>query len=1051
MFSETFIRRPRFAVVISLFFLLAGGLCAFVLPVAEYPSISPPTIMVMAAYPGASAQVIADTVAAPLESEVNGVEDMVYYSSTSDNSGGYTLTLTFKSDANEDMALVNVNNAVKRAERLLPTEVVNNGVTVVKRSPDIVAMVTFSSENPEHTPLFVSNYVDINIKDALSRIDGVGQAIIFGEMKYSMRVWLDPHRMRAMDIGYAEVSNAIASQNMQAATGSVGTEFASEFMQFKVDAKGRLATVADFENIIVRSGEGGRQVRLGDIARLELGSEEYKGNGVQDGEPAVLLAIFKLNDANALELYNNIVKEVTALSADFPEGMQWDIAYDSTEFVRMTMAEILETLIVTFVLVVLITYVFLQDWRATLVPMVTIPVSLVGTFLFLKLFGMSINTLSMFALILVISSVVDDAICVVESCVRLIQEEKLTPFDAAMKTMEQLSGALVATTLVVVAVYLPIGFYGGMVGAIYREFAITMCVALCLSTVNALTLSPALCAIVLRENKEPRGLFRYFNKLVDFTRNGYMYFGGFLARRLVLTAVLFGAIVAANYFVFRRIPSAFVPAEDKGAVFCEVKLPSGASIRRTEAVLDEIYELARDIDGIEKISYVPGRTLTAGEGENMGMLILDLDDWSRRTTPETHISAIQEEVNRRCGAVAEASVTVFSPPPIMGLGATGGVTFSLMSTGDQTPQELSQTTNHLLSKVMETGQALYCFTSYDADTPMLRLNLDRAKAEALDVPVSAVFSTLQTQLGSIYVNDFNLYSKTYKVKVQSEVDFRENVNAIGMLHVTSNSGASVPLSAIATVDWTLGPRQAERFNMFQSAWVNVQSKPFVSSGDMMQTIRELVRTELPGDYRIGWTDMSYQEQQNEGQIVGLLLLSLAMAYLFLVAQYESWTMPISVILSVATATLGGMIALEIYGKSMDIYCQLGLLMLIGLTAKTAILMVEYSKQVRDEGEGIFEAAMAGMKMRFRSVIMTGLSFVIGVLPMVGASGAGSGSRQAIGITTFWGMSVAMVLGMIFIPGLYTIFQTLAEAFMRRMQQWFGVKKGNFSRRIVLKK
>ncbi len=1051
MFSQFFIRRPRFAIVISLFLLLAGGLCALKLPIAEYPEISPPTIMVMAGYPGASAQVIAETVAAPLESEINGVEDMVYYSSTSDNSGGYTLTLTFKSDSDADMALVNVNNAVKRAERLLPTEVVNNGLVVVKRSPDIIAMITFTSSNPEHTPVFLSNYVDINIKDAVTRIDGVGQAVIFGEMKYSMRVWLDPHRMRAMDIGYAEVVSSISNQNIQAATGSVGTEFSSEVMQFKIDTKGRLSTIQEFENIIVRSGENGRQVRLGEISRIELGSEEYTGFGAQDGENSVLLAIFKLNDANALQLYNDVIAEITALEANFPEGMKWDVGYDSTEFVRMTMAEIIETLILTFILVVLITYVFLQDWRATLVPMVTIPVSLVGTFTFLYLLGMSINTLSMFALILVIGSVVDDAICVVESCVRLIHEEKLTPYDAAVKTMEQLSGALIATTLVVVAVYLPIAFYGGMVGAIYKEFAITMCIALCLSTVNALTLSPALCAMVLRNNGEPKGLFRSFNKLVDLTRNSYVKVGGFLARRLVLTGVLFAAICAANYFVFQRIPSSFVPSEDKGGLFCEIKLPSGASLQRTEAVLNDMYHIVREIPGVDKIVYVPGQTITAGSGENMGMLILDLAPWSERSTPETQIAAIQAEVNKRCASVSEASVTVFAPPPIMGLGATGGVTFSLMATGTQTAGELSQATNHLLAKLMESGKAMYCFTSYDADTPMLNLNLDRAKAEALEVPVSAVFSTLQSQLGSIYINDFNLFSKTYKVKIQSESQYRENINSIGMLHVTSNSGASVPLSAISTVEWTLGPRQSERFNMFQSAWVNVQSLPNVSSGEMMQLVQDLVATELSHDYRIGWTDMSYQEQQNEGQIVGILLLSLILAYLFLVAQYESWTMPISVILSVATATLGGMIALKVYGRALDIYCQLGLLMLVGLTAKTAILMVEYSKQERDEGASIFAAAMSGMRMRFRSVIMTGLSFVIGVLPMVVATGAGSGSRQSIGITTFWGMLVAMVVGMIFIPGLYVIFQTAAERVMRRIRRTFGVRKGNFSRRIVPKK
>ena len=1052
MFSETFIRRPRLAIVVSLFFLIAGGICAFMLPVSEYPSISPPTIMVMANYPGASAQVIAETVAAPLESEINGVEDMVYYSSTSNNGGGYQLVITFETDADEDMALVNVNNAVRRAERLLPTEVVNNGVAVLKRSSDIVATITFTSDNPNHNEIFLSNYVDINVKDAVTRIRGVGQAVIFGEMKYSMRVWLDPHKMRAMDISYAEVSAAIAGQNVQAATGSVGTEMASPYMQFKVDAKGRLTEVREFSDIVVRSGEKGRQVRLGDIAKVELGAEEYTRFGAQNGEKGVILAIFKLNDANALEVFENVKSEVAKLSENFPEGMKWNVGYDSTDFVRVTMAEIIETLVITFILVVLITYIFLQDWRATIIPMVAIPVSLIGTFLFLYLFDMSINTLSMFALILVIGSVVDDAICVVESCMRLIQEEKLTPFDAAMKTMQQLSGALIATTLVVLAVYLPIGFYGGMVGRIYKEFSVAMCVALCISTVNAMTLSPALCALVLRAPKEPKKPFKIFNKALDCTRSGYLKVGGLLARRLVLTAALFAAILLTNVSVFKSIPSAFVPNEDKGGMFCEVILPSGAALARTEAVLNEVYDLIKDIPGIELVQYAPGRTLTAGNGENMGIAIIDLEDWSLRQTPETHITAIQAEISRRCATIADASITVFTPPPIAGLGATGGVTFSLMATGTQDAQEVSQAVNHLLAKVMETDKAVYCFTSFDANTPMINLELDRAKAEALDVPVSSVFNTLQTQLGSIYVSDFNRFSKTYKVKMQSVRDFRENIHALEQLNVTSSTGASVPLTAIATFDWTLGPRQAERFNMFQSAWVNIQAKPFVSSGEMMNTVQELVKSELSNEHQIGWTDMSYQETQNEGKIIYILVISVVLAYLFLVGQYESWTMPVSVLLSVATATLGGMVALKVYGKSMDIYCQLGLLMLVALTAKTAILMVEYSKMLRDEGAELLDAALEGMRMRFRSVMMTGLSFVIGVWPMVSASGAGSASRQAIGQTTFWGMLAAMVVGMMFIPGLYVLFEKLAEKVMWCLRKVFGtgVKRGNYSRRFVAK-
>ena len=1030
MFAAFFIKRPKFAIVISLFFVLAGLVCMFKLPVAEYPEISPPTIVVIASYPGASAQVIADTVAAPIESEVNGVEDMVYYSSTSDNSGNYTLTLTFKSGADDDMAYVNVNNAIKRAEHSLPTEVVDNGVTVYKRSSDILAMVAITSSNPEHTPLYISNYASIHLKDAIARIDGVGQAIVFTDMTYSMRIWLDPYKMRALGITNNDISNAVASQNIQAATGSVGTEFASNYMQFKIDTKGRLQEPEEFENIIIKAGDDGRVVRLRDVARVELGSENYTGTGYYDEEPTVPLAIFKLSDSNALEVLSNVKKELTNLEKNFPEGMSWTLGYDSTNFVRVTMEEIVITLVMTFVLVVAITWLFLQDWRATLVPMVAIPVSLIGTFIFLYALGISINTLSMFALILVIGSVVDDAICVTESCVRIIQEEHLSPFDAAMKTMEQLTGALIATTLVVVAVYAPIAFYGGMVGEIYLQFSVTMCIALIISTINALTLSPALCAIVLRPQSEPRGLYRWFNIGLNWTRNGYLGFARLLVRRGVLTIIIFAAILSGNYFLYNELPGAFLPDEDKGALFCETILPAGASLSRTEVALKEVSEIARQLPGVEHVLTVPGRSMTSGQGENLGMAIVTLKDWGERKTPETQLKAIQGELTQRCAALSDAQVTVFAPPAINGLGATGGVTFAFQATGDQTSQELSQATQNLLGKIMETGKAIYAFTSFDANTPMLYLDIDRDKAEAMHVPISSIFSTLQSQLGSVYINDFNKYGKTYKVKMQSSGNFRRNLNIVSQLYVPSATGALVPLDTLATIKWTLGPRQTERFNMFPAANVNTQGKQFVSSGELMDIVQDIVDSEFSNDYQLSWTDMSYQESQNEGMIVYLLILALTFAYLFLVAQYESWTMPISVILSVGTATLGGLFALLFYSMDLNIYCQLGLLMLVGLTAKSAILMAEYSKQERDAGKSIVDAALNGMRLRFRSVMMTALSFVIGVFPMVFASGAGAGSRQSIGITTFWGMLVASIIGMMFIPCLYAAFQRMAEFTVR---------------------
>ena len=1037
MFSAIFVKRPKFALVISLFLIIAGMVCVFQLPIAEYPEISPPTVVVLAFYPGASAQVIADTVAAPIEAEINGVEDMIYYSSTSDNSGNYTLTMTFRSDADANMAYVNVNNAIKRAEHSLPSEVVNTGLFVYKRSNDILGVYAITSDNPEHTPLFLSNYVAIHMRDAISRIDGVGYAVVFTDMTYSMRIWMDPLKMRALGVSHADVRTAVNAQNTQAATGAVGTEFSSDCMQFKIDTKGRLKSPAEFENIIVKNGGDNRIIRLRDVARVELGSENYTGTAWFDGKPTIPLAVFKLSNANALQVINSVNAEMEKLSKNFPEGMKYSLGYDSTNFVRVTMKEILSTLLLTFILVVAITWAFLQDWRATIIPSVTIPVSLIGTFIFMRMIGMSINTLSMFALILVIGSVVDDAICVTESCVRMIQEEGLSPYDAAIKTMKQITGALIATTLVVVAVYAPIGFYGGMVGKIYAQFAITMCIALCLSTLNAMTLSPALCALVLRKQSAPRGLYKLFNSAVDGTRNGYLFFAKLLVRRGLLTLIIFGAILSCNYFLYKSLPGAFLPQEDKGALLCDVVLPPGATLSRTEDTLKKINRIAAELPGVHHVLLVPGRSLTAGQGENLGLAIIELKDWSERTTPDTKIGAIQKQLQMHCMTLPDAQVTVFVPPAIMGLGATGGVSFALQATGGQSAQQLNQAKNLLLGKIMASGKAVYAFSSYDANTPMLYLDIDRDKAEAMNVPISSIFSTLQSQLGSVYINDFNLFGKTYKVKMQSQEEFRRNLNIVSQLHVPNAKGKLVPLDALATVRWTLGPRQVERFNMFPAANINTQSIPFFSSGEMMKLIQDTVDKDLSKDYQVSWTQMSYEERQNQGQIVYLLLLALTFSYLFLVAQYESWTMPLSVILSVGTATLGGMIAIKSFRMPLNIYCQLGLLMLIGLTAKSAILMAEYSKLERDAGKDITEAALNGMRLRFRSVMMTALSFVIGVFPMVVATGAGAGSRRSIGITTFFGMLLASIVGVMFIPCLYAAFQRMAEWTNARFKRLFG--------------
>ncbi len=1033
MFAEFFITRPKFAFVISIITVLTGAICLFQLPIAEYPEIAPPSVKVTASYPGATSQVIAETVASVIEEQVNGIEGLMYYKSESDNNGNYSLILTFHPGTNSDIAQVNVQNAVQQSISQLPAVVQQIGVTTKKQQTDMVGVYVFQTDESHLSQLELANYVRMNVKDVFARLPGMGYVEILGARNYSMRIWLDPMKMSALNLMPEQVIAKISSQNIPVAPGSLGGEKANPYIQLKLDAAGRLKTAEDFENIVIATGDKGEQVRMSDIARVELGAELYVDEGFFNGKPCVSVAIYRQEGANAVELVQNTNATLKKLQERFPEGVQGFISYDPSHYILVNVKEIAVTLIMTLILVVAITYIFLQDWRATLVPTLAIPVSLLGTFFFMALLGYSINVLTMFGLILVIGSLVDNAIVVVENTMRIIEDEKLSPFDATVKSMRQITGPIIATTLVTVAIYAPIGFYGGIVGTIYMQFAVTMCIALCISGFNALTLSPALCALLLKpaSGKKKFMLFRWFDSGLDATKHSFVFFSRRLLRSFLVVVILMTGVLILDFFVMKNLRGGFLPNEDKGVLMCEIELPQGAALERTVKAMKMFNDATLKIPGVEEIITVAGFSIMSGASENLGFAIVKLKDWSVRTTPDLSIDTIRMKIMESGRANPLGEVRVFQPPAIMGLGVSGGVTFALKTSGADTPQQFEQKMGKMLGLLNNKEimpDVLYAFSGFSAGTPQVYLDIDRPKAEALGVPADRIFTALQSNFASLYVNDFNINGYSFKVKLQLDGKERSTLDALDEIQVLNNRGELVPLNTIATPKITLGARKIERFEQNMAAVVTVIPQSGASSKAIMDKIEGLMKAEFPKDYDISWTDMSYQEKNNSGRIVLLMTLAVIFGYLFLVAQYESWTIPMPVILSVAFAAMGGLLALYFTGMLLDIYAQMGLIMLIGLCAKSTILMVEFSMQERHSGKTIARAAINGANYRYRAVLMTALSFVFGVLPLLFASGAGAESRKVIGTTTFWGMLVATCLGVIFIPPMFALFQKNRESF-----------------------
>ena len=1022
--SQIFIDHPRAAWVVSIVIALCGGICLSRMAVAEYPNITPVTITVSCTYTGAGTQDLSDSVAQILEDEINGVEDIWYYKSNCSMKGLYNCYCTFRPGTPSNVALMNVQNAVKRAEPKLPTEVTQNGITVKKRPEDRMVMYCFLTDGREMDIMELSNFVEKQVADAIARVDGVGQVETSGRT-YSMRIWLDPIKLAGLNIQVSEIKSAIESQNIQAAAGTVGGEYANKYLTFKLNVKGRLKTKEEFENIVIRNNPAtGAQVLVRDVARVELGCKGYTVRSRFNESPVVYLEVYKSPDANSVETAGRVKKEVDKWIARMPAGVEGVLADDSTAFTLVFLKETFNTLVIALALVILITYLFLQDWRATFVPAIAIPISLLGAFAFLYPMGYTLNVLTMFGLILVIGSLVDDAIVVVENCQSLMLREGLSAKAAAEKSMHQITGAIIATTLVTVACYLPLAFYSGMTGMMYVQFAVTMCVALCLSTVVALVLSPVLCAYILKPPRvKPHLVFRPFNWSLDLSRGFYLFFVRIFVRHGLLTLLVFAATGVALWFVSGKVPTTFLPKEDRGYISWYARLSEGQSLDRTIEVADTLHDIVKTIPGIQSISSRCGSNNMWGSGENLCGGLIRLVHWDERKTPELQIDHIMDQLRKKTANLYAAEFFFNQPAAIKGLGGSSGVGFNFCSIAGCTPEELLVAVDDFLAALRANPLVKSAVHGFSCSTPQIELKLDRKKAEMLGLTPKVIFSTLQNKLASYYVNDFNLKGGVYQVKLQNDPDYRGGISDVESIRIPTPTGDSVPLSSLGTLEYVVGSRETMSYNKMLAAWFDVQPADGVSSSEIMRMIESVPK---PKGFDIEWGPVQLQEKENEGRLFWLMTLALLFAYLFLVAQYESWTIPVSVMLSVAFALTGAYVALWLTGTAASVYAQLGCVMLVGLAAKNAILMVEFSKQERAAGKAISVAALNGANLRYRAVLMTAWSFIIGVLPLVFASSAGAAAMRSIGICTMGGMLAATLVGIVFVPALYAVFQRMRE-------------------------